>query len=215
MKTLIVSGGYIDDPFATDWIANNQYDLKVAADRGMEFFYRNQITPDLIVGDYDSVSSEILDFFKANPCVEMITLNPIKDDTDTEYAIRKVIERGATSITLLGATGSRLDHVLGNIELLQIGLENQVTIEIIDRSNRIRMINQGISIRKNLQFGNYVSLIPYTKEVSGLTLEGFRYSLHDFTMKKGSTLGISNEIEGEVAKIHLNEGILLIIESRD
>ena len=77
------------------------------------------------------------------------------------------------------------------------------------------MINKGISIYKNAQFGNYVSLIPHTKEVSGLTLEGFRYSLQNYTLKKGCTLGVSNEIAADVASIMFDEGVLLTIESRD
>ena len=54
-------------------------------------------------------------------------LNPEKDDTDTEYAIREAIRRGAMEIVVIGATGTRIDHVLGNISLLGIGLEEQIT----------------------------------------------------------------------------------------
>lgn len=215
MRAVIVSGGHIEDAFATEWIKEHNYDYMIAADRGMEFFYRNQLLPDLIVGDFDSVSTEILDYFQTCNQTEIITLNPVKDDTDTEFAIRTAIEKGATDITFLGITGSRIDHVLGNIELLAIGLENHVSMEMIDAHNRIRMIEQGISIHRDTQFGKYVSLIPYTKEVSGLTLEGFRYSLQQFTLKKGCTLGVSNEIAGENANIKFDEGILLVIESRD
>ena len=221
MKTVIVSGGHIEDGFATRWIQEHPYDYRIAADRGMEFFYRSGLTPDLIVGDYDSVSSEVLRFYQSNPSVELITLNPVKDDTDTEFAIRKAIEKGATSITLLGSTGSRLDHVLGNIELLGIALKYEaesgckVQMEIIDAHNRIYMIDKSIELTKEGQFGTYVSLIPITTEVKGLTLSGFKYPLKNHTLKKFSTLGISNEIAGTVAKIELYEGVLLVIESSD
>lgn len=220
MRTLIVSGGHIDDAFATEWIKEHSYDRMIAADRGMEFFHRNGITPDAIVGDFDSVSTEALEFFRTwdlqeQTQVEIVTLNPIKDDTDTEFAIRKAIAEGASEITLLGATGTRLDHVLGNIELLGIGLEKGIEIELVDDHNRIRMINGPLTFEKKKQFGKYVSLIPVTTEVTGVTLEGFRYPLQNDTLNKFSSLGISNEIAGEIAKLTINEGILLVIESRD
>ena len=66
-------------------------------------------------------------FVKKKNDIEWTKLNPMKDDTDTEAAIRLAIEKGAQSITLLGATGSRIDHVLANIELLGIGLTAEGT----------------------------------------------------------------------------------------
>lgn len=216
MKTLIVSGGQIDVDFVKKWLKSEIYARKIAVDRGIDFFYCNQIKPDLIVGDFDSVSSEALEYFQKQEEVESITLNPIKDDTDTEFAIRTAIEKGATSITLLGATGTRLDHVLGNMELLGIGLEKGVEMELVDSHNRIRMVSTGTHIlEKEKQFGKYVSLIPISKQVAGLTLEGFKYPLSDYTLEKFCTLGISNEIVEEIAKIQLSDGILLVIESSD
>lgn len=211
---IIVSGGYVEDTFAKSVIASKQAVL-IAADSGMDFFYRNGIKPDVIVGDFDSVASESLAFFRVQEGIRMQELNPIKDDTDTESSIRLAIEMGAEQITILGGTGSRLDHVLGNIELLGIGLQEGVSITILDAHNRIRMIDQGITIRKEEQFGTYVSLIPYTTEVEHLTLRGFKYSLSDYCLKGFCSLGVSNEISKEEAVISFDGGILLVIESQD
>ncbi len=211
---IIVSGGQVEDAFAKSVIASKQAIL-IAADSGMDFFYRNGIKPDVIVGDFDSVASESLTYFRAQEGIRMQELNPIKDDTDTESSIRLAIEMGAEQITILGGTGSRLDHVLGNIELLGIGLQEGVSITILDAHNRIRMIDQGITIRKEEQFGTYVSLIPYTTEVEHLTLRGFKYSLSDYCLKGFCSLGVSNEISEEEAVISFDGGILLVIESQD
>lgn len=212
---VIVVGGSIDDEMAADLIRKEQPDVCMAADSGMNFFYRNRICPDVIVGDFDSVSSEALEYFKTIPDIEWKVLNPVKDDTDTESAIRLAIEQGAERITLLGATGTRLDHVLGNIELLGIGLQQHVPIEMIDSHNRIRMIDSGVSLSKDSQYGKYVSLIPYTQEVTGLTLTGFQYPLDGYTLRGFCSLGVSNEITEETAQISFKDGILLLIESRD
>lgn len=215
MRGLIISGGNIRDEFACEKIKTGGYDMIMAADSGMDFLYRNHLTPDIIVGDFDSVDHDALDFFKEDNRIEFCRLNPEKDDTDTEYAIRDALSRGITQLTILGGTGSRIDHVLGNISLLGIGLEENVEIELVDEHNRIRMIDKPLSIRKNEQFGKFVSLIPYTGSVEHVSLTGFKYALDDYTMGGFNSLGVSNEIIEEVAHIEFSSGILLVIESVD
>ena len=126
-----------------------------------------------------------------------------------------MIAEGYTQIHILGATGSRLDHVLSNIGLLGIGLEEGVEILLVDSHNRIRMIREGISISKKEQYGKYVSLLPFTPKVTGITLMGMKYSLTDYTMQSYTSIGISNEIVEEEAEIWLRDGVLLVIESKD
>lgn len=212
---IIVSGGRISDSFACGVIAANKDAMLIAADSGMDFFYRNQIKPHVIVGDFDSASAEPLEFFRTQPDIRIQQLNPVKDDTDTESAIRLAIALGAEQIIILGGTGSRLDHVLGNIELLGIGIEENVPIVLLDENNRIRMTKHGMTITKEEQFGRYVSLIPYTTEVEHLTLCGFKYPLSDYCLKGFCSLGVSNEILDEEAAISFDGGILLVIESQD
>lgn len=211
----VVSGGKIDDAFARRVIEEQEQAVLIAADSGMEFFYRNGMKPDVIVGDFDSARQEILAYFRGQPGIRIQELNPIKDDTDTESAIRLAIAMGAEQITILGGTGSRLDHVLGNIELLGIGLFEGVPMTILDANNRIRMIDAGMRLRRDEQFGDYVSLIPYTSQVEHLTLKGFKYPLSDDCLKGFCSLGVSNEILEEEAVIEFDGGILLVIESRD
>lgn len=214
-KILIISGGSIEDEFAKAWMCDYQPDYVIVADSGMEFMRRNGERPDMIIGDYDSVKPETLDYFKNQPEIIFKKLNPIKDDTDTEFAIRQAIELGAKEITVLGGTGSRLDHVLGNISLLGIGMMQGIQIQLVDAHNRIRMIDVPIYIKKGEQFGSYVSLLPYNGEVSGLTLKGFKYPLENFKLEAFNSLGISNEIIEDEAEIRFKKGTLLVIEARD
>ena len=214
-KFLIVSGGSIADEFAKEWIGQYQPEYIIVADSGMEFMRRVGLKPNMIIGDFDSVKEDTLNFFKEQQGISWKELNPVKDDTDTEFAIRQAIELGAKEITILGATGTRLDHVLGNIALLGIGLQEQVDIRLVDSNNRIRMIDKSMKLRNTEQFGNFVSLVPYTGEVKGVTLKGFKYPLQDYTMGVFSSLGISNEVVEEEAEILFEEGILLVIEARD
>lgn len=214
-KFVIISGGSIQDAFAGELLRDEEFDVILAADSGMEFLKREYIVPDVIIGDFDSVKAETLDYFRKYETVEFHQLNPIKDDTDTEYAIRYAIAHGASEITLLGATGTRMDHVLGNISLLGIGLEQKVPITILDANNRIRMADHSLEILKKEQFGKYVSLIPYSEKVMGLTLKGMKYPLDHYELGGFNSLGVSNEIVDHKAEIIFESGILIVIESID
>ena len=211
----VISGGALEDTFVCDLLDTERPQVTIAADAGMNFFYRNGRLPDLIVGDFDSAAGSALAYFKEQPGVEIHPLNPVKDDTDTEAAVRMAIARGAERITVLGATGSRLDHVLANIELLGIGLEAGILMEIVDPHNRIRMLREGITLRRKEQFGAYVSLLPYSPQVEHLTLRGFKYPLDDHCLKGFCSLGVSNEIVEEEGTIVFDGGILLLIETRE
>lgn len=215
MKFLIVSGGSLSKEFVTKVVGQGKYDRILAADSGMNALYAAAVTPDIIIGDFDSADEKILAFFQQNKAIDFCTLNPEKDDTDTEFAIRESIRRGVDSITIIGGTGTRLDHVLGNISLLGIGFEEQISMELLDEHNRIRMIQKPLTLEKDAQYGKYVSLIPYGGDVQGITLRGFKYPLSDYTMGGFNSLGISNEIVDEKAVIELTRGSLLVIESHD
>ena len=215
MKFLIVSGGSLNKEFVTKVVGQGRYDRILAADSGMNALYAAAVTPDIIIGDFDSADEKILAFFQQNKAIDFCTLNPEKDDTDTEFAIRESIRRGADSITIIGGTGTRLDHVLGNISLLGIGLEEGVRMELLDAHNHICMIDHSVTLKKKEQYGNYLSLIPYNGNVTGVTLKGLKYPLHDYTMGGFNSLGISNEIVDDEASIELTSGQLLVIESRD
>ena len=215
MRFVIISGGHIEDAFAIEWLQENKYDKMIAADSGMNFLYRNGFKPDVIAGDFDSVSESSLSAFSNMQDIEMLRLNPIKDDTDTEFVIREAIRRGAKDITVLGATGTRLDRMLANVNLLGIGVEENVKIQLLDAHNRVRMVSSELEISKKEQFGDFISLLPVGGNAKGVTLEGMKYLLRDATINCFSSLGISNEIIEEKARITVKQGVLLVIESRD
>lgn len=214
-QALIVTGGRIEPEFFGEYIRQQRVELVVAVDSGMRFFYEAKTNPDWIVGDFDSVEPAVLQYFEQQKGIDWIRLIPEKDDTDTEAALRRVIGAGYQQIHILGGTGSRLDHVLGNIQLLGIGLEQGVEILLVDSHNRIRMIDTELKIARAEQFGYFISLIPFTPKVTGLTLKGMKYPLTKYTMVCYNSLGVSNEIIEHEASISLDTGVLLVLETRD
>ena len=125
------------------------------------------------------------------------------------------MERNSSEFHILGGTGTRLDHVLGNIQLLMQPLAKDIPCFLIDSHNRIRLLKERAVLRKSQQFGKYVSLLPLTTEVTGVTLTGLKYPLEDAAFTSDNTLGVSNEIVEDEAVIDLKNGILIMIESRD
>jgi len=85
----------------------------------------------------------------------------------------------------------------------------------MDANNKIYLKKECFTIKKNMQYGNYVSLLPFTEKVFGLTLKGFKYPLNNVILTSGVSLGISNEIKEEEVLVEISEGILLVIEAKD
>lgn len=213
-RSVIITGGYIDTEFVLALLKEEKFDCVIGADHGIDFLKKAGIMPDYIVGDFDSTAPGALEYFYQTN-VEIRKFHPEKDDTDTRIALELAIEIGSTSISILGGTGTRMDHVLGNIQNLTLPMRLGIDCYLIDSHNRIRMINHRTVLKKEEQFGQYVSLLANTTEVTGLTLEGFYYPLEGYTLTGGRALGISNEIIEEQAVISLESGDLIVIESRD
>ena len=161
----------------------------------------------------------------------VLTYPARKDFSDSEAAVREAVriildarEKAdgipettdvSDEIYLLGATGGRLDHFLANIALLMIPTQFGIKAWIVNEKNEITLLREGCSLEKKHTFGKYVSLIPFTEEVTSVVLKGFRYSLYGYTLTRDNTLGLSNEIEDERAEIAFEKGILIMVLSRD
>lgn len=215
MNCLIVTGGNVDLDLLNNYYNTNKDLLIIAVDKGLESLYKLNIIPHHIVGDLDSVSREILEHYKKVSNIEIHKYNPEKDYTDTDIALKLAIALNVSSITIIGATGTRIDHMLANIHILTYTLDSQIPCYILDANNKIYLTDNSITLNKNEIYGKYISLIPLTTSVEGLTLKGFKYPLDNYCLTVGKSLGVSNEIIENIATISLKSGILILIESKD
>lgn len=213
-RVLIITGGRIDEKFLGDLLKRELFSMIIAADHGLVTVDKLGISPDFIVGDFDSVPESVLRRYRESS-IPIETFPREKDKTDTQIAIEAALLHKATSIVLVGATGSRLDHTMANIHLLLLPLQLNIDACIMDECNKIYLRKESFQIVKQKQHGDYVSLLPFSGEVNGLTLLGFHYPLDRITLTAGCSLGISNEIIEEVAEVNFTNGTLLVIESRD
>ena len=222
IDTVIVSGGMIQKDFALDFLKKIQEERKgkklvlMAADRGLDFFRKNGITPDIADGDFDSLSVEGKKYLENLKDTEIIRLQPEKDDTDTQSTLNLAIAKGAENILILGATGGRIDHLIGNLGLLTLGKLKGVSVAIADAQNYICLVKSGTILSKAGQFGKYVSFFSAGEAVEGLTLKGFKYPLNNFCLTTAdSGLTVSNEIRDDTAQITYDRGSLMMVMSRD
>lgn len=217
--TWIFAGGEISYPFMETYIKKNRADRIIAVDGGLVAVNQLGICPTHIVGDFDTVDAELLKQYQLEKQIVIREFQPKKDLTDGQIAIELALELGSTKMVLFGATGKRLDHLLGNLYLLYMAEQDGACCEIVDAYNRVRLLraNQHYKIEKKTQFGRYISLLPFTDRVEGVTLIGFQYPLTDFTITRffQPTLGISNEVVEESGDIWFSEGILICVESED
>ena len=241
IDTIIVSGGDIQSDFALYFLKKNiekagRENIRlIAADRGLEFFLDYLILPDVVIGDFDSLSEDGKNFLEMQnedipyggmlewnlqkgegKVVEVVRLRPEKDDSDTQSAMNYAIQNGAKEIVILGVTGNRVDHLMANFGLLILAQKQDTEVALADRYNYMKLIPSGTILKKAEQFGKYVSFFPLGGDVTGLTLEGFKYPLDKYHLTTAdSGLTVSNEISEEYAKVTYESGTLLMIMSRD
>ena len=219
MKILIISGGSIDEMWGRKWVADYEPDYCIAADSGLVMADKLGLTVDLLLGDYDSVDKKIFEKYNGN--TKTITYPCEKDYTDTHLALKKAIEKikklqdtskdgTEDEIAIIGATGTRYDHAFTNIFVLDESLEAGIRCAIYDKNNKIYLADKSFEIRKDKQFGDYLSFAPMTPE-AGLSLSGVKYPLDRYTLRQGESICQSNEITEIIAKVEIFTGKLVVL----
>lgn len=210
-KGLIIASGSIEN---LDLLEEqiHDHDFVLCADGGIRYVYGMNVKIDAIIGDLDSVDDGFLQYIKENKTL-LIKHPSEKDDTDTELALKYLIEKGYDYISLVGATGTRMDHTLANTMLLMRYSTDKVKVRLIDGNNTIYFTKDYLKLYKKENY--YVSIIPTTRPGVLVSLNGFYYPLENSHIEFGTSLGISNKIVDNIGEIHIIRGEALVFESRD
>lgn len=211
MKAVILSGG---TPPPIDVLLNELSDCEyfICADSGANFLYKENIVPNFLMGDFDSISKDALDFFK-NSSTIIESFPKDKDFTDTKLAFMKAVELGVSKITFLGCTGTRLDHSIGNIGVLLNCIEKGITAYIVDSNNKIFLSKSTVRILGTK--GDTFSLFAYNETVENLCIYGSKFNLNNYQLSIGDGLTISNEFSNREVIITFTSGTLMVIQGRD
>lgn len=196
-------------------IAVEEEDLVIAVDGGLSYCGLLQVEPDLILGDFDSVSeqeAEKLEELERQIPERILRLPCEKDDTDTLAALKEGLRRGYRDFRIYAATGGRLDHTLANIQCLVYLKNREAAGYLVDGSGMLLVVqNETICFREGLE--GYLSLFSLAEESRGVTLEGLKYPLHKAVVSNDFPVGISNEFTGKAAAVTVEDGTLLCMVS--
>jgi thiamine pyrophosphokinase len=184
----------------------------IAADRGAVWCLAAGITPDIVVGDMDSITEEVFQTIKAKG-IEIARYDRKKDMTDTQIAMDMAVSRGADNIDIIAGIGSRFDHSMANVHLLYRALKRNVAAKIITGNHEIFLIKMKTTIYN--ESGTLISFLPLGLHAEGVYLKGFEYELEDAELNMDFPVGISNVITSDTAEIQVGEGILLAVIVRD
>jgi len=210
MKNVVIFVNGILDPEhdPTDLIKDT--DLIIAADGGAEHCRKLDITPDILIGDLDSIDPALLETY-AQKKVAIHRHPKKKDATDLELAMDLAVEKEAGEIRLLGALGGRWDMSIANILLAAADKYKKQQIIFFDRDCCLRILHPGTNHLLSGAPGRKVSLLPLKGDAQGVTLTGFEYPLKEHTITFGSSLGVSNIMTDSRVMVQHREGVLLCI----
>ncbi|MBR5113619.1 MAG: thiamine diphosphokinase [Clostridia bacterium] len=204
MKRCVIVGGA--DIKNYDRIKNllRNDDYVIYCDSGLKHKEALGIAPSLIIGDFDS-------WEKPETDIEIITLPTIKDDTDTVYAVKEAIKRGFDEFLLIGVTGGRLDHTLGNLSILLNLFKQGKKVTAADDYSIITAVGEK-SEYISCEFA-FFSLLAIDGEAGGVTIKNAKYPLEDAVITPDFPLGVSNEVlPGETAEVSVKDGNLILIK---
>ena len=202
-RCVIVGGADIGD-----YARVKQYlradDAIVFCDSGLKHLEALGVKPALIVGDFDSHCNPHLD-------VETIVLPCEKDDTDTVFAVKTMVQRGYDDFLLIGVIGARLDHTLGNVSILLYLDSLGKKAEIVDDYSEMELVGaEPVEIPERFPF---YSLVNITGTARGITETGCKFPLDNGEIHCGYQYGTSNEVlPGQIAVVSVKEGLLLLIK---
>lgn len=172
-------------------------DLLISVDGGQRYIEEKGSSADIALGDFDSID-------RTPKAKEILKLNPIKDVTDTFYAVNIAIERGYRIIRIYCALGGRFSHTMANIQTLNYLSEKGIDAQIIGDGVKLYICKTKAEIDE----GGMLSLFPISEKAE-VSIRNCKYS-GDFVLTKTDSLGVSNE-PNKNATVTVNDGVVLIV----
>lgn len=184
-------------------------DFILCADGGTRHAVSMGIVPNVVLGDFDSLSSDIKSALSNTSC-QFVRYPEEKDMTDTELALKYCLGMNPEEIIFMGSLGTRYDHSLANILLLS-EVPPQIRVKIINEQNEIMLLKEKLYLHGIP--GDIVSIVPLSREIIGVSTRGLKYMLRNDTLCRGTSRGVSNEMVGAEAMIEIMEGVALVIRA--
>lgn len=182
-------------------------DLLIAADGGYDFCLELGLTPDIVVGDFDSREGKVP---KVSGNTELVELKVEKNDTDLGHAVEVGHKRGYRDFLLFGASGGRLSHTEANIRIMRGIVERGGSAVLYGKDSNLRVFKDS-RINYSEEDRGMLSLFSLTEVSEGVTIRGLKYPLNNYTMSFTDPIGVSNMFTGKKGYIEVRKGVLLAI----
>lgn len=206
---LIFAGGNAPLPYLSQFLPQAQWNI--AADSGLDHALALGVTPDVVVGDSDSVSEEALAFAHSLE-IDFISAPTDKDFTDTELALSHAVHLGAQKIVVVSAGGGRFDHAHGLLASLFHPEWAHIKIEAFIDTAHIFVLHGPSSLQISGKQNSLVALHAMNGMAHGVNTEGLRWQLHNESLAPWVGRGVSNELTGIFGEISLQSGALLVVQ---
>ncbi len=200
------------DAALLSYYAPRKCDLVVCVDGGLTHCIAAGWSPNLVVGDMDSIdSADLLALDVAD--VEQVQFPSEKDASDLELALELLSQRQLSEVIVVGVSGGRTDHMLFNWWLPALR-EWPFQLQMHDRHTRAYVVQEKTPLDLSLNQGAILSLLALTDPVGGVTAQGLLYGLDDADLLPGSTCGLSNVCIADRIMISVRSGTLLVLVNR-
>lgn len=183
----------------------------ICADSGLDHALALRLQPDVVIGDFDSVTAAALDDVHQAGVV-VVPFPPDKDRTDAELALHHALDCGATRISVLWGGGDRIDHVLGVFAALAHPRLAQLhTLVVWMDRDHLRVLHPGARLSVDLAPGTLVSLVPLGSGDVRLTTDGLRWDLIDDVLHSHTARGVSNIVDRSPIRVRIDSGVLAVV----
>lgn len=179
-------------------------DVVICADGGYIEAKKQAVVPNMIIGDFDSTVKP------TDTDASILVLPKEKDDTDTYYIARYIVDNNFTDALFCGVTGGRLEHTIANIQMLKFLAKNRVNATLMDESSQIIAVNSGKIVLPKME-NKYFSIFAMDERAEGVSEKGCKYLLDNVTLTNEFPIGISNEFLDTEVEISVEKGCLLLI----
>ena len=204
MDTCLIITAYIEG-IIRDFVSPSELasSFVICADAGYDNALREDIRPDIIMGDFDSLNGSLPDD------IPTFTFPSRKDYTDTGLALKYALDHGFTNVIIAGGIGGRLDHTLSNIQDIAGFTEKGLAITMKDDGNLFTILTEG-EHHISAQEGRHLSVFAYTKETC-VSISGVSYPLSCHTLTNTYPLGVSNEFTEKAAVLTVHSGMVMLM----
>ena len=181
-------------------------DYIIAADGGLQRVLEQNLRCDLLLGDFDSINAPIPSHYNVQK------LNPIKDETDVWVAVKHALRLGYRRFEIFGGTGGRASHTMANYQTLLM-IAQHGGVGILHGEEEDAGVFCPATIHFTQHASGYFSIFPLGDKITGVTLQGFKYSLEKAEIQNHFPLGVSNEFCGRISTVSFQTGAALIFVS--